>query len=106
MMRVGASSTAPRLRSARGDTFGPGHRKTPRAPFLEHARRVEGLGGVDAGPRCGLVRDERRPDRDADRALVRGCRRRAPPVRLLMRHGDVAPMDDSPPADLAFDLDA
>src|SRR5438876_9925817 len=104
MMRVGASSTAPRVRSVRGDTFGPGHRKIPRAPFLEHARRVEGLGGVDAGSRCGLVRDERRPDRGAYRAQVRGRRRRAPPIRLLMRHGDVAPMEASPPAALAFDL--
>src|SRR5437867_11208335 len=59
-------------------------------------------------PRTGrrLVGDERRPDRDADGAQVGGRGRRTPAVRLLMRQGDIASVNDSLPTGLALDLDA
>src|SRR5213593_492319 len=61
---------------------------------------------MDAWPGRRLVRDESGPDRDADGTQVRSRGGRAPPVRFLMRQGDVAAVHDSPPTGLAFDLDA
>src|SRR5256712_383341 len=62
------------------------------------------FGAVEINDHLPLVSEM--PHRDADGAQIRGGSRRTPPVRLLMRQGNVASVHDSLPTGLTFHLDA